>query len=78
MSQRITRKLSLHDCHVIFGIDAVDAYNDGETSLEMLSHLGVVKHYSFVSVRELNAFLMGIEEAQGALDALAVDDLEVN
>ena len=76
MPQDRKRTLKLHECDVIFGLDAVDAYNTGTTSLEALQRLGTVKHYRFISLRELNAFLLGIEEAQGALDVLAVDDLE--
>lgn len=64
-----------HDCAVIFGVDAVDAYNTGVTSVEELKEKGAVKFYSFPHVDELNAFILGIEEAQGALDALPVDDL---
>lgn len=60
---------------VIYGVDAVDAYHDGETDVEVLSHLGQVKFFDFPSVAELNAFIRGVEEAQGALDALPVDDL---
>lgn len=60
---------------VIYGIDAVDAYNYGETRVEELSRLGQVKFFEFQSVAELNAFIHGVEEAQGALDALPVDDL---
>jgi hypothetical protein len=64
-----------HDCAVIFGIDAVDAYNAGETSLEALEGFGQVKFYEFNTLSELNAFLRGVDAAQGALDALPVDDL---
>lgn len=76
MSQKIWKwSPSQHECAVIFGIDAVDAYEDGETSVEALSRLGQVKFYEFNSIPELNAFIRGVEEAQGALDALSVDDL---
>lgn len=66
---------SPRECAVIYGTDAVDAYNSGETSVEALEGLGQVKFYQFPSVAELNAFIMGVEQAQGALDALPVDDL---
>jgi hypothetical protein len=67
----------LHECAVIYGTDAVDAYNEGQTSLEALKGLGQVKFYNFGTIPELNAFLRGIDAAQGALDALPVDDLTV-
>lgn len=60
---------------VIYGIDAVDAYHEGETRVEVLTSLGQVKFYEFPSIAEMNAFIKGVEVAQGALDALAVDDL---
>jgi len=67
---------SPHECAVIYGLPAIEAYHDGETSLEVLKTLGRVKFFDFPSVVELNAFIKGIEEAQGVLDALPVDDLK--
>jgi len=69
------RSTKPHRVDVIFGLDAVDAYNAGQTSTAALRRCGTVKYYEFTTVFELNAFVLGIEEAQGALDALAVDDL---
>lgn len=64
-----------HECAVIYGTDAVDAYHGGQTSFEALQGLGQVKFYEFATIPELNAFLKGVDAAQGALDALPVDDL---
>lgn len=64
-----------HECAVVIGFDAVDAYNGGLTSASQLQELGQVRYFSFGSVEELNAFILGTEIAQGALDSLAVDDL---
>jgi len=44
---------------VVFGVDAVDAYNGGETSVDALSRIGQVKLYEFNSVAEMNAFIHG-------------------
>ncbi|MCG7629059.1 hypothetical protein MHM88_14705 [Epibacterium sp. MM17-32] len=76
MSQRIWKwSPSQHEVAVIFGSDAVDAYEEGETSVEALKRLGLVKFYEFDSIPELNAFIMGIEEAQTGMEGLPVDDL---
>lgn len=64
----------LYDCHIIFGERAVQAYNEGETCKFILQGVGEVKYYCFHSIRELNAFILGIEEAGGGR-VLAVDDL---
>lgn len=65
-----------HEITVVFGLQAVDAYHDGEYSAEALRRLGAIKSYRFATIPELNAFIHGIEEGQGYLDAIAVDDLK--
>lgn len=64
-----------HRATVIFGEAAVDAYEHGIADVETLRRLGSVKSYRFKSLPELNAFLFGIEEGNGYLEAMAVESL---
>lgn len=65
-----------HEIHVILGQAAVEAYQEGELSLLILTHLGAVKIARFATIQEVNAFTDGVEVAAGHLDALPVQDLK--
>lgn len=69
-------KFSPHNCYVLYGRAAVEAYEAGTHHIPELQRLGAVKLFSFVNVRELNAFLLGLEEGGRSAKTLAVDDLE--
>lgn len=72
----IKRTNANHKISVIFGPIAVSAYLNGERNVETLRLLSDdVRHYEFTTIQELNAFIIGIEEATGLDDAIAVDDL---
>lgn len=65
-----------HELAVIFGHLAVHAYLNGERRSDMLRRLGgEIRRYRFETIPELNAFIIGIEEAAGFDDAICVDDL---
>lgn len=68
--------LELHEIFVVMGICAVTAYEDGENDYQVLSQLGKVLRFEFPSVREANAFIRGIELAQGQASILPVEDIE--
>ena len=60
---------------VLFGERAIDQYIAGQYSVGVLRDLGPVHHFSFGTVQELNAFVRGVELAQGTDEAICVDDL---
>lgn len=66
---------SQHRINVILGTDAVSAYCAGENRFAVLRNLGPVTSHDFCSLREMNAFMYGVDMAQGFKDAMAVDDL---
>lgn len=65
-----------HEVQVILGRAAVEAFEEGEASLKVLSHLGAVKTFRFATIQELNAFTDGVEAVAGFGNALAVEDLK--
>ena len=65
---------SLHNTQVIFGLEAVKAFINEELPLEALIKLGVAKQYSFLSLEELNAFTLGLNEAEGFMDLEIIHD----
>jgi hypothetical protein len=67
--------LKPHEVSVILGRAAVEAYQEGEASLLVLSHLGAVETVRFRTIQEVNAFCSGVELAAGYEDALPVEDL---
>lgn len=64
-----------HSAWVIFGVAAIEAYEGGIQDVETLKCLGRVKEYRFHSLPELNAFLHGIQEANGHYEMMAVEKL---
>ena len=65
-----------HEVNVILGRAAVEAYQEGEASLLVLTHLGAVRTFRFASLQEVNAFTDGVETAPGFEDALPVEELK--
>lgn len=59
---------------VVYGASATQAYEDGERDLALLGSLGRVKTYKFQTVQEMNAFIMGVEDATGFLDSLFIEE----
>ena len=59
---------------IVFGLAATRAYQDGERDQEVLNRIGRFKYFSFESLEEMNAFILGIEEAVGYLDTHFVED----
>lgn len=70
-----TSRDGLHECFVIFGHEAIQAYQQGESSLSLLNDLGKVRKFSFPTLCELNAFIYGLELVTSLDQVLAVDDL---
>jgi hypothetical protein len=70
-SGRPKRQLGLT---IVFGLAATRAYQGGERDQEVLNRIGRFKYFSFDSLEEMNAFILGIEEAVGYLDTHFVDD----
>ena len=75
MQTNLLQRPTPREVNVILGTEAVDAYYRGEIRLEALMSLGPVKTFNFKSIREVNAFIVGVDSTQGYHDALAVDDL---
>ena len=65
-----------HEVNVILGRAAVEAYQEGEASLLVLTHLGAVRTFRFATLQEVNAFTDGVETAAGFEDALPVEELK--
>lgn len=65
-----------HEVFVILGQAAVEAFEEGEASLLILTHLGAVKSFRFATIEEVNAFTDGIEAVAGFTDALPVEELK--
>ena len=59
---------------VVFGLAATRAYQDSERDKDVLNRLGRIKSFSFDSLEEMNAFILGIEEAVGYLDTHFVEE----
>lgn len=76
MSLRSSNSPRQHSCSVLYGRSAVEAYEAGINSISQLKQLGAVRTFTFDNVRELNAFLLGLEEGGRSAKTLAVDDLE--
>ena len=68
------RAKTLPEVSVVFGMAAVAAYRDGERDPRMLNKVGSVRHYTFDTIEELNAFILGVEEATGRLDSLFIGE----
>lgn len=65
-----------HEVDVILGTRAVNAYLAGEQRAEALRSLGGLQKFKFLSIREMNAFILGVDIGSEATLAIAVDDLE--
>jgi hypothetical protein len=61
---------------VILGRAATRAYLQGETSTEALKSLGGTKTFRFLTQRESNAFMFGVDVAADHPTAIAVDGLQ--
>lgn len=44
---------------VVFGLGATRYYHDGERDYEALNCIGRIKNFSFSSLEEMNAFILG-------------------
>jgi hypothetical protein len=67
---------TLREVAVILGRAATRAYLQGETSTEALKDLGVIRTFRFLTQREANAFMFGVDVAADHPTAIAVDDLQ--
>jgi len=65
-----------HEVHVVLGRAAVEAFQEGEASLLVLTHLGAVRTFRFSTIQEVNAFTDGVEAVAGFDTALPVEDLK--
>lgn len=65
-----------HDVHVVYGRAATRAYAEGERDPNVLNQMGYFRRHSFDTVEELNAFIMGVEEATGHMESLLIDPNE--
>jgi len=65
-----------HEVYVILGRAAVEAFQEGEASRLVLTHLGAVRTFRFATLKELNAFTDGVEAAAGFDVALPVEELK--
>lgn len=63
-----------HTVTIIFGDAAVRAFNNGERSRAELQNLGDIVERTFSSKIEANAYLMGIDDADGWLDSMVLED----
>lgn len=69
MQQKFSKQ---HSVSIIFGREAVVAYEKSELPQEALRRLGVIRDYQFDSINELNAFIHGVQEVRGHADFLPV------
>jgi len=63
-----------HRIAVVYGVAATRLFHDGERDAAALSQVGKFKEYTFETVQELNAFILGVEDATGYLDSLFIED----
>lgn len=66
-----------HCVTVLFGSDQIRKFHNREIFSEEDICL-YTKYYSFDTEQELNAFILGIEEANGWLDLIYFKDLEIS
>ena len=62
------------DLTVVFGIGATRAYADGQRDRSELNKAGRIKTFNFNTLEELNAFVLGVDEATGYQDTIVVDE----
>ncbi len=63
----------LHKVVVLYGVNAIEAFVNGEADLCELEKLGATKVFSFGTAEELKAFTLGLEEARGYADVAYCD-----
>lgn len=64
-----------HILPVVFGADAVSAYDDGETDMDTLLDLGEVEQFGFSLKRDMTMFIRGMLAAIGKSDYMIALDL---
>ena len=62
-----------HKIYVVFGIEATRAYSGGERDPEVLNRVGKLREYVFDTLKEMNAFIQGVEDATGYLDSMLIE-----
>lgn len=64
-----------HEMTIVVGSAAVNSYFRGISKRSRLEQIGDVQTYKFASLREANAFALGVDLASGHSAAIAVDDI---